>query len=63
MAIVENVSSLINLIVYKAIVRETVSSDTFLEGIIMEIHFKDVIDFKMTRRGSLSNYQIYITTV
>lgn len=32
MAIVENVSSLINLIVYKAIVRETVSSDTFLRG-------------------------------
>ena len=32
MAIFENVSSLINLIVYKAIVHETASSDTFLRG-------------------------------
>lgn len=30
-----------------------------LEEIIMKIQFEDIIDFKMTKKGSLSNYKIH----
>lgn len=46
MDLYENVSTLINLIVFKVIVHETRPLLTlFLTGIIMKIHFQDVIDF------------------